>query len=140
MKFDFLYMRGRVALSRLLLGLNILPGDKVAIQAFTCVAVPEAVKAIGAIPVYVDVEKDSVNMSHKKLINLLQKNEIKAVVVQHTFGIPANINKISEICDQREIPIIEDCCHSINSQFQEKYLGDWSKASFYYFYFVIRLV
>ena len=133
MKFDFFYMRGRVALSRLLLGLNILPGDKVAIQAFTCVAVPEALKAIGAIPVYVDVEKDSVNMSHKKLTNLLQKNEIKAVVVQHTFGIPANINKISEICDQREIPIIEDCCHSINSLFQEKYLGDWSKASFYSF-------
>ena len=75
MKFNFLYMRGRVALSRLLLGLNILPGDKVAIQAFTCVAVPEALKSIGAIPVYVDVEKNSVNMSHKQLINILEENE-----------------------------------------------------------------
>ena len=133
MKFNFLYMRGRVALSRLLLGLNILPGDKVAIQAFTCVAVPEALKSIGAIPVYVDVEKNSVNMSHKQLINILEENEIKAVVVQHTFGIPANIIQILETCNKREIPIIEDCCHSINTKFQEKYLGDWSHASFYSF-------
>ena len=71
------------------------------------------------------------------LAKYCKENQIKAVVVQHTFGIPANIVQILETCNKREIPIIEDCCHSINTKFQEKYLGDWSQASFYSFSLII---
>ena len=57
MKSNNLYFRGRVGLSKILLGLGISDKDSVLIQAFTCVAVPEAIMSTGASPVYVDVEE-----------------------------------------------------------------------------------
>ena len=74
MKFNYLYMRGRVGLSKILSGLGVCPGDHVALQAFTCSAVPEAVYAVGAIPVYIDIEENGVNMCPVKLQNCLKEN------------------------------------------------------------------
>ena len=56
------YYRGRVALFAILKGLGITDGHDVATQAFTCVAVPEAIMATGARPVYVDIERAGFNM------------------------------------------------------------------------------
>ena len=131
--FDYLYKKGRVGLTRILLGLGVSSGDKVAIQAYTCVAVPEALKAIGALPIYIDIEADSVNMCHKELEISLTKNSIKAIIIQHTFGIPASMDKISFIANKHRIPIIEDCCHTVSSSFKGIKVGNWSVASFFSF-------
>ena len=59
---SYLYYRGRVALYAILQGLGVGKGDDVVVQAFTCLAVPEAIMALGARPVYVDIEPNGFNM------------------------------------------------------------------------------
>jgi dTDP-4-amino-4,6-dideoxygalactose transaminase len=126
------YYRGRVALNAILKALNISSGDQVAIQAFTCIAVPEAIMATGAEPLYVDIEAAGFNMDPDHLMSRLT-SRTRAIVVQHTFGIPADIERIMEIADQRGIPVIEDCCHTLLSTYKSKPVGSFGAASFYSF-------
>ncbi|HIE26284.1 TPA: hypothetical protein EYP66_03250, partial [Candidatus Poribacteria bacterium] len=85
------FFRGRVALYAILKALNIGPGDEVATQAFTCVAVPEGIMASGARPVWVDIEVDGYNMDAEDLRRKLTLRT-RAIIVQHTYGIPADMD------------------------------------------------
>jgi perosamine synthetase len=130
----FLYYRGRVALSQLLLAGGVRKGDCVAIQAYTCSAVPEGVLAVGAKPLYIDVVKNGVTMSPNDLeLKLDGLKGVKAIVIQHTFGIVADVERIVEISKKHNLIVIEDCCHSYNSEFKASKVGSFSDASFYSF-------
>ena len=80
---DLVYFRGRVALYALLKALDVGPGDEVATQAFTCVAVPEAIMATGASPIYVDLEPTGFNMDVGDLQHKIT-SRTRAIIVQHT--------------------------------------------------------
>lgn len=129
---DYFFYRGRWALATVLKALNVGKGDKVALQAFTCTAVPEAIASIGAIPVFFDVEEYSVNceyLSHSEDFFA----DVSAVVIQHTYGYEADLSRLEHLSNKFDIPVIEDCCH-IN--FLEKRRSKMSKcisASFYSF-------
>lgn len=126
------YFRGRVALYAILKGLNIGAGDEVVIQAFTCLAVPEGVMASGARPVYVDIETAGFNMDPADLERKLTP-QVRAIVVQHTYGIPADMRRIVSIAQERGIPIIEDCCHTLASTYKGRPVGSFGTGSFYSF-------
>jgi dTDP-4-amino-4,6-dideoxygalactose transaminase len=131
-KFSYFYYRGRVGAAALLHALGIGNGDEVAIQAFTCVAVPEFVYALGCKPVYIDIEENGFNMSPESLETRLTE-KTKAIVVQHTFGIPAQIDRIMAIANKHNIPVIEDCCHTLASTYDGKLLGTFGTGAFYSF-------
>lgn len=83
-------------------------------QAFTCVAVPEAIIAAGYIPLWVDIELDTFSTSEESLKNILKKNQnqIAGILIQHTYGVvPKNYNEMKVLAKQFNIPIIEDRCH-----------------------------
>lgn len=126
------YYRGRVALYAILQALGVGRNDEVACQAFTCVAVPEAILACGAKPVFIDIEPDGLNLDP---IELKQKisSRTRAIVVQHTFGIPASMTRIMAITEQAGLPVIEDCCHTFLSTLENQYVGSFGAASFYSF-------
>jgi len=128
----FVYFRGRVALYAILEVLGVKKGDEVITQAFTCIAVPEAIIAIGAKPVYVDIKSNDVNMDVDDLSKKISQ-KTKAIIIQHTFGIPANIDDIAKIAQLRKIPIIEDCCHTLTSTYKGKMIGTFGVGSFYSF-------
>ncbi|MDP2685475.1 MAG: DegT/DnrJ/EryC1/StrS family aminotransferase [bacterium] len=110
--------------SALLLGLeaiDIKKGDEVILQGFTCVVVVNAIKTAGAKPVYVDVD-NTFNISVTDLRNKINGNT-KAVIVQHTFGVPADMDSIVDICNHRSIKIIEDCAHSLGSMYKGQKVG-----------------
>ena len=75
---------------------EIEEGDEVLVQAFTCVVVTNSVKHTGAKPIYVDIEKDGYNMDVEDLKKKITPRT-RVIIVQHTFGIPADIEKIMEI-------------------------------------------
>jgi len=124
------FYRGRVGLYYILKALGIKEGDHVYLQAFTCVAVPEAILACGASPVYIDIEADGYNLD---IIDLEKKvsNLGRAIIVQHTFGIPADLGEIKMIADKMHIPIIEDCCHTYESTYNSRPVGTIGVAAFY---------
>ncbi len=129
---DFLFFRGRVALYHILRALGVGRGDEVVTQAFTCVAVPEAIMAAGAVPVYCDVEKDTFTLDPAALDDVIS-SRTKALIVQHTFGIPADMAKVVRIAREKGIPIVEDCCHALFSTYGGERVGTFGVAAFYSF-------
>jgi len=110
-KYVVSYNSGRHALYSILKALGIKQGDEVILQAFTCVVVPNAILYTGAIPVYMDVEKDHYTLSFTDLKRKIT-SRTKAVIVQHTFGYMTDIQKVRDIVG-KDIFIIEDCAHTI---------------------------
>lgn len=109
----FTFYKGRHAIEFSLQSLGIGKKDKVLTQAFTCFAVEEGIVKSGAEPVFVDVEKYKLNLSVKTLDRAhRQHKDIKAVLVQHTLGVPAEIKAIRNWCDEKGLILIEDLAHS----------------------------
>lgn len=128
--FDFTYFRGRVAMAAALKALGVGAGCDVILQAYTCIAVPEAILAVGAKPVYVDVVAGGVTMDPSSLAAGITE-ATRAIIVQHTFGVPANMAAIMEIAAARELPIIEDCAHTYWSQVDGQRCGTFGVAASY---------
>lgn len=115
---------GRGALVTILKSLGIGNGDEVVLQAFTCVAVPNAIITTGAKPVYVDIN-NSLTIDTKDLEEKITK-KTKAIIVQYTFGIPANLRDVKKIAKKYKLFLIEDCAHAIT-------LGTVGDAAFFSF-------
>ena len=122
-----LFDSGRSALYFAIKSLGIKPEDEVILQAYTCVVVVNAIKFAGAKPVYADID-NTLNLNPDDLQKKINKNT-KAVIIQHTFGIPANLDKIIGICRQNNLKIIEDCAHSLGAACQKKKLGTFGDIS-----------
>jgi dTDP-4-amino-4,6-dideoxygalactose transaminase len=104
-----------------------LEGDEILIQAFTCVAVPNAVIWNDLRPVFVDIN-DAYNFD---LVDLERKitPQTKAILVQHTFGIPANMEMVKNIAKKHNLFIIEDCAHALGNSYDDKLLGSFGDVS-----------
>lgn len=127
----FLFQSGRVALCELLESFDIGKGDEVLVQAFSCVAVANSVRWAGATPVYVDID-DSLNMDPSQ-VSKKMTSRTKALVIQHTFGIPADITELLKVATKHNLIVIEDCAHALGSTYNGKPLGSFGDAAFFSF-------
>lgn len=105
-----LFATGREALLAVLRAKHIGEGDEVIVQAYTCVVVPNAIQSAGALPVYADIDGDTLNLS-RETVEALCTARTRAIIVQHTFGIPMDLQGIRTLCSERGIFLIEDCAH-----------------------------
>ncbi|MCX6761023.1 MAG: DegT/DnrJ/EryC1/StrS family aminotransferase [Candidatus Nealsonbacteria bacterium] len=115
-------------------------GDGVALQAFTCNAVPNPVLWADLEPIYVDCNKDDFNIDISDLkakITLRQAQGgdlTKVLVVQHTFGQPCNMDEIRSVCMAHpNLILIEDCAHSLGAEWKGQKVGTFGKAAFFSF-------
>lgn len=125
------FSTGREALTAVLQSLGIGYGDEVIVQAYTCIVVPHAVIWSGAHPIYADIDQ-SLNIDPALLQRLLT-NKTKAIIVQHTFGVPANLEAIRKICDEHQLFLIEDCAHGLGAMYKSRVVGSWGDAAIYSF-------
>jgi perosamine synthetase len=96
---ELTFYRGRTAMYALLRALKVGAGNEVIVQAYTCLAVPLPILALGAKPVYADVDPRTYS-AHPEKIRTLITQRTRAIVVQHTFGIPVRLVLLFEIsCD-----------------------------------------
>ncbi len=123
---------GRSGLYAILRSLEIGKKDEVILQAFTTVALPNVIMLCGAKPVYVDIEKDTYNINPEKIEGKIT-GRTKAIIVQHTFGNPAEMNRIIEIAKKHNLYLIEDCAHSLGSEYKGKKMGTFGNAAFFSF-------
>lgn len=124
----FLFYKGRDAITFALEVMGVGQGDLVLTQAFSCHAIEAAILRVGAKPVYVDVAKDSLNLSpdtlNKAKIVCPEPDRLKAVLVQHTFGVPADIKEIKAWCRRHKLLLIEDLAQAYGAYDQDgKQLG-----------------
>lgn len=122
---------GRASLFAILSCLGIEKGDEVILQAFTCIVVPNAIVALKAKPVYADIT-EALTLDSKDIEKKITK-KTKAIIAQHTFGIPSNMTAIVKIAKKHNIALIEDCAHTVGGEYKAKKLGVYGMASFFSF-------
>ncbi len=119
---------GTAAIHLGLKALGVEPGDRVIVPTFTYVASVNPILYLNAIPIFVDSEPETWNMDPGLLeaairICLQDGNKPKAMIVVHTYGMPARMKEILEISARFQIPILEDAAEAIGSSFEGKPLG-----------------
>lgn len=129
-----LYYKGRAALAE---AVRLATGGEgsVAVSAFTCYSVPQAVWAAGVQVVYVDVREEDLQFGASELAAALKKHpDIKAVIVQNTLGIPAEMAAIEAAARKQGIVIIEDLAHTVGATYDDGRevgtVGDLTMLSF----------
>lgn len=105
-------------------------GSDVLLQSFTCNAVPNPILWAGLNPLYVDCD-DNFNIGIKQL--KAKNYKLKTLVVQHTFGLPANMDEIIPIVRQNNMMLIEDCAHALGAEFNGQKVGTFGNAAFFSF-------
>jgi perosamine synthetase len=133
---------GTAALHISLLMADVQSNDEVITQPLTFVATCNAISYCGAVPVFVDVEKNTLGLSSVALEVFLKENTsikdnqcindktgrvIKACVPMHTFGHPCEIDEIKNICEKHFIFLIEDATESVGSFYKDKHTGTFGK-------------
>ena len=128
--YAFSFASGRMALYTILEALGIGKGDEVIIPAYTCVVVPNAIIYRGATPVYVDINPATFNMDSNK-IEAKITTRTKAILAQHTFGLPCDLYEIIEIAQKHGITVIEDIALALGAEYKGKKVGGIARVGFY---------
>ncbi|MDD3729034.1 MAG: DegT/DnrJ/EryC1/StrS family aminotransferase [Candidatus Pacebacteria bacterium] len=131
-KYAFSFNSGRSSLFAILKSLDIKEGEEVLLQGFTCNAAVNPVIWAKLKPVFVDCNKDDYNID---VLDLQKKvsSKSKVVIIQHTFGQPADIDGVLKVCNENNLILIEDCAHSLGAKYKGKLVGSFGKASFFSF-------
>ncbi|MCS6943766.1 MAG: DegT/DnrJ/EryC1/StrS family aminotransferase [Geminocystis sp.] len=126
----FHFFKGRVALYAILKAMGIGEGDEVILPGFTCIVVPNAIVYLGAKPVYVDINPDTYNIDVSKIEGKITE-KTKAIIAQHTFGIPAEMDKILGLAKKYNLYVVEDSCHAMGSRYKAQEAGTFGDAAFF---------
>lgn len=119
------------------LGLKLLgvgEGDIVFVSSLTFSASCNPIVYEKAVPVLIDSEPDTWNMSPQALERAFEKYpHPKAVVVVHLYGTPAKLDEIMQICERHNVPILEDAAESLGSTYDGKYTGTFGRIGVFSF-------
>ena len=144
-KYAVATVNGTSALQIALILSGVEPGDEVITQPLTFVATANAIAYCGARPVFLDIDKDTLGLSadklahflengtrysreYSKLINIHTSRPVSACVPVHTFGHPCQIDEIIRICNEYNLPVIEDAAESLGSIYKGKHTGTFGNV------------
>ena len=113
---------GTVALHLALLALDIGPGDEVIVPSFTYIASVNAIRYVGAIPVFVDSDPLTWNISIETIKEALTPST-KAIMCVHIYGVPCDLAPILEFAEAENLKIIEDCAEALGSHYVGRHVG-----------------
>lgn len=147
-KYAVATVNGTAALHIALILADVQRDDEVITQPLTFIATANAISYIGAKPVFVDVDRDTMGLSPNALktflethctiiddrcINTISKKTIKACVPMHTFGHPCRIDEIKALCEQWHITLVEDAAESLGSTYKERHTGTFGRLGAFSF-------
>ena len=132
-KFAAVTTNGTTALSTALEAMNIQPGDEVITSPFTFIASANSIAMVGAIPVFVDIKSDSYNID-PDLIEDAITDRTRAIMPVHIFGMPADMNHITDIADSHDLLVIEDACQAHGAEINGKRVGSFGHVASFSFY------
>lgn len=147
-KYAVATVNGTAALHISLILAGVEREDEVITQALTFIATANAISYIGAKPVFLDVDLDTMGLSPKAVRDFLEKNcvvtdgkclnrstkkTIKACIPMHTFGHPCRIDEIKTLCDEWHIFLVEDAAESLGSYYKEKHTGTFGRVGAFSF-------
>lgn len=123
---------GTAALHLALIECDVKHGDEVICQSMTFSASANPIAYCGAIPVFIDSEKETWNMCPAALKEAVEDRiskgkKPKAIIVVHLYGMPAKMTEILKIADEYNIPVIEDAAEALGSTYNGKACGTFGR-------------
>jgi dTDP-4-amino-4,6-dideoxygalactose transaminase len=123
---------GTDSIEILLKAMNIGAGDEVIVPANSWISTSEAVSAIGATPVFVDVDEYysmNIPLAEKKI-----NSKTRAIIPVHLYGHPADMPAVMQLAEKHDLKVIEDCAQSHGAEINGKRTGTWGHAASFSFY------
>ena len=124
---------GTAGLHLALLALGIGAGDEVIVPSFTFIAAANAIRYVGAVPVFVDIDPVTLNMDPECVATAITPRT-RALMVVHTFGCPADMGALLEIAERHGLKVIEDACEAIGAEYRGRKVGTFGDAGVFAFY------
>lgn len=124
---------GTDALILALRALKIGPGDEVITTPFTFFASAETISAVGATPVFVDIDAATFNMDLDRLEAAIT-DKTKAIMPVHIFGQPMDMTRLMDIANKHNLAVIEDCAQSVGAEWQSQKVGSIGHIGCFSFY------
>ncbi len=124
---------GTDALYLALRALDIGAGDEVITTAFTFIATSEVVSAVGAKPIFVDIDANTYNLNLQQVEAAITPNT-KAIIPVHLFGQPVDMTELMEIASSHKIAVIEDCAQSTGATWNDRKVGSIGHIGAFSFY------
>ena len=124
---------GTDALELALRALEVGPGDQVATVANAGMYSTTAITAVGAVPLYVDIDPVSMTMDASALAAALTAHP-RAVVVTHLYGQMADMPRLLDVVSQVGIPVVEDCAQAHGAHLHGRHAGSWGSIGCFSFY------
>ena len=124
---------GTAAVHLALINCGVKAGDEVCVQSFTFCASSHPITYLGATPVFIDSEKDTWNMDSDLLEEAIKDRiaktgkKPKAIVPVALYGMPYNVDRIMEIANRYDIPVVEDAAEGFGSRWKGQVLGTFGK-------------
>ena len=124
---------GTAGLHLALITLGIGPGDEVILPSFAFIAVANAVLQVRATPVFAEINAVTLNLSPAAVEQAITPRT-RAILVVHTFGVPAEMDTLQAIARQHNLALIEDACEAIGAEFDSQRAGSFGDLSVFGFY------
>lgn len=124
---------GTVALHLALLAIGVGPGDEVIVPSFTYVASVNAIRYVGAIPVFCDSRPDTWQMDPDDLVGRIGP-KTKAVMAVHLYGGACDMARLAEICQRHNLKLVEDCAEAIGTRIQNHHVGTFGDVATFSFF------
>lgn len=124
---------GTAGLHLCIRALNISEGDEVIVPSFTFIAAANAIRYERAVPVFVDIDAESLNIS-PACIEAAITPKTRAILAVHTFGRPAGMFSILDIAARHGLVVIEDACEAIGAEYDGRKAGSFGDAAVFGFY------
>lgn len=131
-KYGIACTNGTAAIEIVLAALGIGLGDEVIVPDFTFVATASAVLLHGALPVLVDVDKETYCIDPQKVEAAITKRT-KAIIAVHIAGYPADMDALGEIANRHNLILLEDCAHAHGSEWKGHKVGTLGRAGTFSF-------
>ena len=123
-EYGIAVVNGTVSLEIALTACGIKPGDEVIVPPITFVASATAVARVGAVPVFVDIDPQTINLN-PELVEQSITDRTRAIIGVHFAGHPIDLDRLVEICRQRDLKLIEDCAHAHGAQWHDQRVGSF---------------
>jgi len=129
-RYAISFSAARVGFFGLLKLLGVGPGDEVLLQVPTHIVVANAIHYTGAQPVYVDCRLEDYNMDLNEAERRITPRT-KVLLLQHTFGIPVDLEHALDLAKRHGLIVIEDCVHALGARYDGHPVGSFGRAAFF---------